>query len=425
MSKQSKNSNNSLALTTNELVKYVDHMITNNRYLAAKGVRPICMNIEGEAGLGKTSVVEQVAQTMNLQMVKLNLSQMEDIGDLVGFPIREFMLKYQEKDSDGKPVGNAVGKWVDENSYDYYIGQGWEPTGKNRTNNCVPEWLASLKPGKGVILLLDDYSRADNRFTQACMELIDRQSYGTWKLPADSHIILTSNPDDGDYFVTQLDPAQKTRFTTVKLKFDKECWAEWAENAGIDTRCINFILKHPELITESAKDKNSGFYVNARSSTTFFNAISSFKSFEPNLGMITNIGEGCVGPDFTNTFTIFINNKMDKLMSPEEMLTSKQDHKLVINRIIEDCKGEDGNYRADIAGILALRLINFATKYAKENPITADHITRLKLLCTTDDCFTSDLKYVIVKRLLGDSTETKKKFEKLMFDPNVAKMLVK
>jgi hypothetical protein len=47
---------------------------------------------------------------------------------------------------------------------------------------CPPEWIVGLddKPG---ILILDDYSRADQRFIQACMTLIETQKYMSWSLP--------------------------------------------------------------------------------------------------------------------------------------------------------------------------------------------------------------------------------------------------
>jgi MoxR-like ATPase len=72
------------------------------------------------------------------------------------------------------------------------------------------------------------------RFTQAAMELIDKQTYLSWKLPKGWTIILTSNPDNGNYFVTSLDNAQKTRFISIDIKFDVDCWAEWAEKEKID-----------------------------------------------------------------------------------------------------------------------------------------------------------------------------------------------
>ena len=63
---------------------------------------------------------------------------------------------------------------------------------------------------------------------------MDRQEYISWKLPKDWHIILTANPDNGEYLVQTIDTAQRTRFISVNLKFDDKVWAKWAEESGID-----------------------------------------------------------------------------------------------------------------------------------------------------------------------------------------------
>jgi hypothetical protein len=160
---------------------------------------------------------------------------------------------------------------------------------------AAPEWIAGYE-GPG-ILILDDYSRADQRFLQSAMELIDRQQYISWKLPKGWTILLTTNPDDGNYLVNTMDEAQKTRFVSVEMKWDSEKWAEWAEQQHIDGRCINFVLMHSEIVTPK---------VNPRSITTFFNCISSFTSFEDNLPMVQMIGEGSVGPETATLFTTFI-----------------------------------------------------------------------------------------------------------------------
>ena len=81
---------------------------------------------------------------------------------------------------------------------------------------------------------LQDNTLADSRFLQACMDLIDRQEYISWKLPKDWHIILSTNPDDGKYLVNAIDDAQKTRFISLEMKWDAEVWAKWAESKGID-----------------------------------------------------------------------------------------------------------------------------------------------------------------------------------------------
>ena len=417
-------------LNVTELKGFVNHIITNNRFLQEGGKHPVSVEVVGESGIGKTSSIVELASENNLKFVKLNLAQIEELGDLVGFPVRQFQM-YKEKIVQPKnnnvnmvtatqraagtslanlnsSVTKKVGMWVDELAVQEYLKQGYKMTGKNRMSYCAPEWIADAKAGG--ILLLDDWNRADTRFIQAVMELIDRQTYISWTLPKDWHIILTANPDNGDYMVNTVDSAQKTRYITANLKFDVNVWAQWAEGAGIDTRCINFLLLNPELVTQET---------NARSITTFFNAISSFDNFEDNLSIIQMIGEGSVGDAFASMFTTFINNKLDKLVTPKDLLT--HDNESYILGELRGCIGQDDTYRADIASTLSTRLANFAVVYSKENTINQKITDRLISLCTKD-YFTNDLKYLIVRTIFSGN---KQKFNKMMMNPEIIKMTIK
>tara|TARA_R110002051_G_scaffold321795_2_gene410420 strand:+ start:1677 stop:2945 length:1269 start_codon:yes stop_codon:yes gene_type:complete len=417
-------------LNVTELKGFVNHIIKNNRFLQKNGKNPVSVEVVGESGIGKTSSIVELAAENKLKFVKLNLAQIEELGDLVGFPVRQFQM-YKERIIPGKKIDDLtytaaqraaastdlanmttttkkIGMWVDELAVQEYLKNGYKMTGKNRMSYCAPEWIADVK--EGGILLLDDWNRADIRFIQAVMELIDRQTYISWTLPQDWHIILTANPDNGDYMVNSVDSAQKTRYITANLKFDVNVWAQWAEGAGIDTRCINFLLLHPELVTQET---------NARSITTFFNAISSFDKFEDNLATIQMIGEGSVGDSFASMFTTFINNKLDKLITPKDLLT--HDNEVYILGELNGCIGRDDAYRADIAATLATRLGNYAVVYSKENTVTQKITDRLKSLCTKD-YFTNDLKYLIIRTIFNGN---KQKFNKLMMIPEIIKMTMK
>ena len=386
-------------LTTAELKTFVTHFVENNRFLQEQGKRPVAINIEGEAGIGKTSTILQFADEMNMKCVKLSLSQIEEIGDLVGYPHKEF-----EVCKDDGPC-----KWIPESMLQTYIEYKYKPTGNKRMTHAAPEWVQGLT--EGGILILDDYTRADSRFMQAAMEIIDRQEYISWKLPKDWHVILTTNPDSGDYHVSSLDPAQKTRFVTVNLKFDAECWARWAEQNDIDGRCINFLIMHPELVSQTT---------NARSITTFFNAISSIKNFEENLPLIQMIGEGSVGAEFSTMFTTFINNRLDRLITPETVITNDNDSYVL--GALRDCIGREDAYRADIASVLMTRIINYTLHYAQKNVIGPKITARITKLATDEDTFNNDLKYILVKKLVNGN---KTKFQKLLTDPKLIEMAIK
>ena len=386
-----------VSLNIDEAKSFLSHIVTNNRYLQENNKLPVAVEVIGDSGIGKTSMVLQVAKELNLNLVKLNLAQIEELGDLVGFPIRQFEVCQEDKCL-----------WIDEHAVEEYTKLGYKFTGQNRMSYCPPEWIAGKTSGG--FLLLDDWNRADFRFIQAVMELIDRQQYISWKLPKDWHIILTSNPDNGDYIVNSIDNAQKTRFISVNLKFDIDCWSEWAENCQIDNRCINFLLKHPELVTTN---------INSRSITTFFNSISSIDSFETSLPLIQMIGEGSVGSEFTTLFTMFINNKLDKIISPKTILTHESDEYIL--NTLKGIIGKDSKYRADLASIISTRIVNYSLFHAKENKIEKSFIDRLALLIN-EELFTMDLKYSTVKSIYnGDSAA----FKSLMLNKTLLTFLTK
>jgi nucleoside-triphosphatase THEP1 len=385
-----------VSINQSELKEFLGHIITNNRHLQDNGKGPISIEVIGESGIGKTSSIIQLAEELGLNFVKLNLAQIEEIGDLVGFPIRQFEM-----------TNGSDTRFVDEHLVEDYRNEKYKATGKNQMSYCPPEWIANKE--KGGILLLDDWNRADSRFIQAVMELIDRQQYISWSLPKDWHIILTANPDNGDYLVNTIDTAQKTRFISIQLKFDMDCWAKWAENADIDGRCINFMLMNPELINKE---------VNSRSAVMFFNSISSIPSFEDNLPLITMIGEGSVGNEFANLFAMFINNKLDKIISPKSIIDN--DEKYVI-QTLRGIVGNEDKYRADIASTISIRLVNYLDRYANENKVEKQVIDRIKTIVKSD-IFTTDICFNMVK---GIYNANQKKYQLMLMDKDLASYVLK
>jgi hypothetical protein len=422
-------------LDAGEMKTFLHHMINNNRHIQSKGLVGASTEIVGESGLGKTSISLQVAKEFGIDHVKLNLAQIEELGDLVGFPIKQFELAMKGasapvtagppkmervKQPDGSfkfqkvaaPATTGTGEkvWVDEPAVQSFIDRGYDFTGQNRMSYCAPEWISDKSAGG--ILILDDWNRGDLRFIQAIMELVDRGEYISWKLPKDWHIILTANPDNGEYLVQSIDTAQKTRFVSTVLKWNHERWAEWAEASNIDSRCINFVLMHPEIVDAT---------VNPRSLTTFFNSISSIPEFEKQLPLIQMLGEGSIGPEAATLFTVFINNRMDKLISPKDVLLHKS-HDHVMDALKEAFGGDAGEIKASIASILTTRIINYAIHYSQDNSITPEILERVTTLVKAKDLFTDDLKYVMVKRILNGN---KQKFQKLVNDPLVQDLATK
>jgi hypothetical protein len=420
---------NQTQLNVVEAKNLLKYTIQNNIHLQSVGKKPIAISLVGDAGLGKTSLCKQIGKEVGLEPIVVSLSQLDELGDLLGFPLRQFQLCKENVPQkivtpttelkDGKitivdvvsysSVTETECLWIDEPAVPEYIKQGYNFTGDKRMVHAEPEWIAGKT--EGILLILDDYSRAQQRFLQAIMELIQNQEYMTWKLPMGSSIVLTSNPDNGNYHVEAQDLAQTSRAISFELKADVNCWAQWAEEDGIDSRGINFMLMHPEILSEK---------VNPRAITNFLNAISSIETFSDELSLIQIIGEGSVGVETATLFTLFIHNKLDKLIHPKDILFHENESYIIgqIRSII----GTKEKFRADIAGTLAIRIVNYSIYCAKENSISKDTLQRIERLVTEEDLFSDDLNYMIVRGLLEGN---KVKFSPIMTNTQVIKMAAK
>ena len=143
------------------LKQVINYILDNNENLQAEGKGKITVEIIGDAGLGKTSLIEQIAQERGARFVKINLSQLEEVGDLVGIPSKQYCMY--------SPTGEE--KWVTEKTINQFISMGYTlcPTCEPRMSYAVPEWVPQ-DPEEKVLLLLDDYSRIDNKFLEKLIQ---------------------------------------------------------------------------------------------------------------------------------------------------------------------------------------------------------------------------------------------------------------
>lgn len=383
-------------MTLNEFKEVFSYLLDNNKQLEDKGLRPIAVGIEGEAGLGKTSIIEQIAKERGMTLCKINLSQLEEVGDLTGFPIKECEVAWIDK-------GEIKDKrWLPEGQTKN-LDLRLKLTGKVRMSYAPPAWLPTEENPNGTLCLLDDYTRANSMFMQATMEIINRAEYISWKLPKYTSIVLSSNPDDGAYTVSSLDNAQKTRFINFSIKLNIEDWAKWAESTEIDGRAINFELLYGE---EIFKKHNNIQTVNPRSYTTFCKAISGLKNWnDPDtLALILQISKGCFLNDsdnlIGNLFTTFIANKLDKLIQPKDMLELKWE---TLEPKMKDCVYDGGTFRPEIASVLTIRFMNyilhlFGTKNGVKESVVYDRI--LEIVDNEEMLFSEDLIFHLVKNLV-------------------------
>lgn len=345
-----------MQINLDEAKKILLYIINNNKRLQDSGQFPVSVSLCGGAGVGKTSMIDNLAKELDYNYVKLNLSQISDPSDLVGWPCKEHYACKGEECA-----------WISSELINEYIKNGWTISEETRMGYAVPMWLKQLDPTKGSIVNLDDFSRCTPAIAQAVMEIICRQEYISWKLPKYTTLVMTENPDNGDFNVSSMDEALASRYMKFDIKFDVQSWARWAENSKIDGRVINFLLSYPEVMKENAQHRHP---VNARNYVMFGNTISGIDDWEQssNLAFIQQIASGAFLDDKDNIigtlFTTFIANKLDKLVSPEDMLMKPWS---TVKTQIKNCVYDDnGNYRPDVASVLHTRLLNYSLYYFEQ-----------------------------------------------------------
>jgi hypothetical protein len=278
--------------------------------------RPTPLCIWGTHGIGKTELVKTFAEQTGKQFIYIAPAQFEEMGDLIGMPKVEL--------SENQQVTRFV----------------------------APEWVPKHE-GPG-IFLIDDVNRADDRILRGIMQLLQNYELVSWKFPEKWMIVLTANPDGGDYSVTTMDDAMITRMIHITMEFDVKTWARWAERTGIDPRGIDFILTYPEIVT--------GNRTTPRSLVQFFQSIHNIKDLNKNLALVKILADGCLDVETSVAFINFINMDLDKIIHPEAIL-STADFKMVSGQIRESVDGK--TKRMDILSVMMTRLTNHLI-YRKE-----------------------------------------------------------
>lgn len=351
-----------------EVEKFINHLLDFSFENTAKPPTPIC--VWGLHGIGKTEMVRDAALKRGYKFVYIAPAQFEEMGDLVGMPKIE---------TDN--LGNSITKLI------------------------PPSWVPN-EEGEG-IFLIDDVNRADDRILRGIMQLLQNYELVSWKMPKKWLIILTANPDGGDYSVTTMDDAMLTRMIHVTMEFDVKSWAKWAEQAQVDSRGIDFVLTYPEIV--------SGDRTTPRSLVQFFDAISTIKNLKEDLEMVKMLGDGCLDRQTTVAFVNFINMDLSKLIGAEEILNSS-DFKQIDFRIRNLVEAK--TKRLDILSVIMTRLTNHLL-FGKEDLSDKqfDNLKKFILL----ELIPNDLRLAMAQEIIKSE---KKSMKKLYAVPEIGKLLL-
>lgn len=374
-----------MKVAADDIVKFIETNIELNEEAEKNGDRKGVVCIWGHPGLGKTQIVKDFGKKNDVAVIDIPIAQFEESGDLHGLPLIS-------------TEGNEA-----------------------VTKTAPPEWVEQAhvyaREGKKVIILFDDFNRADLRILKAIMQLLQDYRMVSWGLPKGSTIVLTGNPDGGDHLVSTLDSAQLTRMKHITMEPDVKRWAYWAETHGVDSRGMNFLLCYEEFLA-------TGDMTNPRSWVEAFKILKKYPDLveESEAFRIVEMHvRSAIDNDSATAFLTFLFKGLDEIIEPETILekfTEDEDVKKTLQKYID-------SKRQDILSVITERLfVKIANP--KFNPKGKDKEKYSKNLCAFLKMgMPEDLRYSVVQRICHDKTYGENNSQQLLTnDPELLQLVM-
>jgi hypothetical protein len=239
-----------------------------------KGQLTLSIMIWGPPGVGKSSVVQQVATENEMGFIDLRLSQLSPT-DLRGLPV---------------PKENVM---------------GWLP----------PDFLPQA--GKG-ILFLDEINLAPPAIQGIAQQLVLDRRVGNYVLPDEWHIWAAGNRKEDRASVFEMPAPLANRFIHFDVASDFGSFRKWAVGNDVDEKIISFLAFRPELLHQQTNGSHAW-----PSSRTW---VMADKLLKAGLSIEPAVGEGPAGEYLAYTsvykklpdLDVILNGKGERVAYPKE-----------------------------------------------------------------------------------------------------------
>jgi len=203
--------------------------IMDTAWTARKANQPFIPLFTGEAGLGKSQIVQQWVEKQkernpNFGFLDLRIAYMES-PDLIGFP-KELEI---------------AGKW--------------------RTIHCLPGFWPT--EGEG-LLLLEEPNRGTTGVMNCLMQLLTDRKVHDYTLPPGWVVASCINPDSSEYDVNTMDAALKDRFEEFEVEYDAVTFIDFMDRKNWDPKVQMFIGSGIWTYKDTKSIAKDGKYISPR-----------------------------------------------------------------------------------------------------------------------------------------------------------------
>jgi len=231
------------------------------RSLTHLSERKVPVFLWGPPGIGKSSVVAQIAKEKDIGFIDLRLSLL-DPTDLRGIPF------FDAKNN------SAI----------------WAPA------SFLPD--ESQKEG---ILFLDELNTAAPMVQASAYQLILDRKIGEYTLPDGWAIIAAGNRESDRGVVFRMAAPLSNRFIHLEMEASVEDWKAWAISRNIDSSIIGFISYRPDALFTFDTQNDSRSFATPRT----WEYVNEVLSSEPEADLLMPLVSGAIGEELAAAFLGF------------------------------------------------------------------------------------------------------------------------
>jgi hypothetical protein len=189
-------------------------------------IKKLPIFIWGAPGIGKSSIVKEIARANKMEFIDLRLSLL-DPTDLKGIPFFD--------------PESREGVWA------------------------KPTFLPNSDDQRSGILFLDEINTAPPAVQASAYQLILDRRVGEYELPSGWSIVAAGNRESDRGVVYKMPPPLANRFVHFEMEVDFEDWKQWAYGRGIDSSIIAFLTYDKSMLFRFDPTNNQKSFATPRS----------------------------------------------------------------------------------------------------------------------------------------------------------------
>lgn len=248
---------------------------TTKKHIVNAYNKKITAMIWGPPGVGKSSIVKQVAQELEIELLDLRLPQLEP-PDLRGIPAPNRDTKKAE--------------WF------------------------YPEFLP--ESGKG-ILFLDEIEKAPVAVKNAALQLVLDRKIGSYCLPDGWSIVGAGNREEDGCFSAPLGSALANRMMHFEVQPDYEAWLEWARKNRISDGILGYLAFRPDHLYRYDAGVNA--FPSPRSWEMLNTMLDGVESSGEQQELLKAVVGDVVAVEYRAWFSVYKNVRVDDILLKGEL----------------------------------------------------------------------------------------------------------